>query len=128
MKKRANRLSWRRVTLTELRQAVKSSVPGSRASLIYSPHPRSKNGHACRQRGHFSHRRHAALFARGQCLRAPARLGKRLVALDQFYVAYRKTAMKVGEFITAIEFDVPRPVSASPSIKFPSARTWIFPP
>lgn len=32
---------------------------------------------------------------------------KRKIPLDQFYLGYRKTALKAGEFITAIEFSIP---------------------
>lgn len=33
--------------------------------------------------------------------------GRRRVPIEQFFVGYRKTALKPGEFITGVEFDIP---------------------
>ena len=34
--------------------------------------------------------------------------GKRKIPLDQYYLGYRKTALKDGEFITSIDFSIPK--------------------
>ncbi len=101
-----------RVTLTELRQAVKSSVPEFARFLDLFASPQIKN--VATLAGNVGNASPIAdtppfLLAANATVHLQGPRGKRLVALDQFYVAYRKTAMKVGEFITAIEFDVPRP-------------------
>jgi xanthine dehydrogenase small subunit len=100
-----------RVTLTELRQAVRRRVPELARFLDLFASPQIK--HVATLVGNVGNASPIAdtppflLVARADVLvTGPA--GRRRIPLEKFYLGYRKTALKPGELIHAVEFDLPR--------------------
>lgn len=100
-----------RVSLAELRRGIKKSVPEFARFLDLFASPQIKN--VATLIGNVGNASPIAdtppflLVANATVLLHGPR-GKRKLPLERFYLGYRKTALKPGEFITAIEFDVPK--------------------
>ena len=99
-----------RVTLTELREAVKKSVPEFARFLDLFASPQIKN--VATLVGNVGNASPIAdtppfLLAADAVVHVQGTKGKREIPIDEFYLDYRKTALKRGELISAIEFSLP---------------------
>jgi xanthine dehydrogenase small subunit len=100
-----------RVTLSELRDAVKKSVPELARFLDLFASPQIKNfatlaGNVCNASPIAD--TPPFLLAANATVHAAGARGKRTIALEDFYLAYRKTALRSDEVVIAIEFDEPQ--------------------
>ncbi|MBC7691826.1 MAG: FAD binding domain-containing protein [Methylotenera sp.] len=100
-----------RVTLSELRHFLKDKIPEFAKFLDLFASPQIKN--LATLSGNVSNGSPIAdtppflLIAQATIIVAGPR-GKRSIPIEKFYLGYRKTALKPGEFISAIEFDLPK--------------------
>lgn len=106
-----NRISvGARVTLEKLRNAVKETIPEFARFLDIFASPQIKN--VATLIGNVANASPIAdtppflMVAKAQVKIVGAQ-GTRSVAIEDFFLAYRKTSLKPGEFISAIEFDAP---------------------
>jgi xanthine dehydrogenase small subunit len=100
-----------RVTLSELRLFVKSSVPELARLLDIFASPQIKNvatlvGNVCN--GSPIGDMMPFLLATDAKVHIVGPKGKRTIGLDRFYLGYRKTVLKRGELVAAIEFEEPK--------------------
>ncbi len=96
-----------RVTLTELRRATRDRIPELARFLDLFASPQIKNvatlvGNVCNASPIAD--TPPFLLAAGAIVHTSA---KRKIPLEKFYLGYRKTALKPGELVAAIEFDIP---------------------
>lgn len=99
-----------RVTLSELRTAVKKSIPELARYIDVFASPQIKN--VATLVGNVGNASPIGdmppfLLAADAVVHVQGRLKSHKIPIDQFFVSYRKTALKKGEFITGIEFDIP---------------------
>lgn len=99
-----------RVTLSELRRAVKGPIPELARFLDLFASPQIKN--VATLAGNVGNASPIAdmppfLLAADAVVHLYGAGARRTVPLDRFYLGYRKTALRRGELIAAIEFDVP---------------------
>lgn len=98
------------VTLTTLREQIKKSIPEVARFLDRFASPQIKN--VATLAGNVANASPIAdcppflLALNGQVHMMGPR-GKRVLGLEDFFKGYRQTALKSGEFIVAIEFDIP---------------------
>ena len=100
-----------RVTLSELRSFLKKIVPEFSTFLDLFASPQIKN--VATLIGNVGNASPIAdtppfLLVCDAVVHIAGPKGKRKVRLDQFYLAYRKTALKAGEMITSIDFAIPK--------------------
>ena len=99
-----------RVTLSELRTALKDKVPEFARFLDLFASPQIKN--SATLIGNVANASPIGdtppfLLVAGSTLHIVGPKGKRKVPLEKFYVGYRKTVLRKGELIAGIEFDLP---------------------
>lgn len=99
-----------RVTLASLRQALKTKIPEFAHFLDLFASPQIKN--FATLVGNIANASPIAdtppfLLVAGATVHALGPKGAREIPIDRFFQGYRQTALKPGEFITAISFDVP---------------------
>ncbi len=99
-----------RVTLAELRRQVKKSIPEFARFLDLFASPQIKN--TATLVGNVANASPIGdtppfLLVANAVLRIVGPTGKREVPLEKFYIGYRKTVLRPGELIAAIEFDQP---------------------
>ncbi|MBS1962397.1 MAG: FAD binding domain-containing protein [Bdellovibrionales bacterium] len=99
-----------RVTLSELRHAVMDRVPEFARFLDLFASPQIKN--SATLVGNVANASPIGdtppfLLVAGAVLHVVGPRAKRKIPLEKFYLGYRRTALKRGELIAAIEFDVP---------------------
>lgn len=104
-----------RATLSELRSFTRNSVPEFSRFLDLFASPQIKN--VATLVGNVANGSPIAdtppfLLVSGALVHLQGARGARKVPIERFYLAYRRTALRKGEFITGIEFDVPRDVLA----------------
>lgn len=109
-KKKATFRIGARVTLTELREAVKKDIPEFARFLDLFASPQIKNaatlvGNVCN--GSPIGDTLPFLLVSQARVHTLGKSGKRVIPFEKFYTGYRKTALKRGEFVTAIEFEIP---------------------
>jgi xanthine dehydrogenase small subunit len=100
-----------RVTLSELRRAIQPLIPEIANFLDLFAAPPIKN--VASLVGNVSTASPIGdtppfLLAHYAKLHIQGPKGKRTLLLEKFYLGYRKTALKRGEWITAIEFELPK--------------------
>lgn len=100
-----------RATLAELRRAVDGVIPEFHRFLDLFASPQIKN--VATLIGNVANASPIAdtppfLLVANAIVNIWGIKGGRKVALEDFYLAYRKTALKPGEWITSIEFDIPK--------------------
>lgn len=100
-----------RVTLTELRRALDGVIPEFHRFLDLFASPQIKN--VATLIGNVANASPIAdtppfLLVANAIVHIWGIKGVRKVGLDEFYLDYRKTALKAGEWITSIEFDIPK--------------------
>ncbi len=105
-----------RVTLSEVRDAVKQSVPELASFLDLFASPQIKNqGTLVGNLANASPIGDTSpfLLIAGTTvevyspIRAPRQAARRSIPIEQFFLGYRVTALAAGEVITAVEFDLP---------------------
>ncbi len=99
-----------RVTLTELREAMKKTVPEFARFLDLFASPQIKN--SATLIGNVANGSPIGdtppfLLVANAVVKVVGPTSKRDVPLEKFYLGYRKTALRPGELIAAIEFDIP---------------------
>lgn len=99
-----------RVTLSELRAAVKGKIPEFARFLDLFASPQIKN--SATLVGNIANASPIGdtppfLLVAGTVLHVVGPKAKRKIPLENFYLGYRKTALKRGELIAAVEFDIP---------------------
>jgi xanthine dehydrogenase small subunit len=97
-----------RVTLTDLRKEVEDFVPEFGRFLDLFASPQIKN--SAPLLGNIANASPIGdtppfLLVAGAVLHVVGREGRRKIPLEKFYLGYRKTALKRGEMIVAVEFD-----------------------
>ena len=100
-----------RVTLAELRRALEGVIPEFHRFLDLFASPQIKN--VATLIGNVANASPIAdtppfLLVANAVVHIWGIKGVRKVPLDEFYLDYRKTALKTGEWITSIEFDIPK--------------------
>lgn len=98
------------VMLSELRRAVEKPLPELAKFLDLFASPQIKN--VATLAGNLCNASPIAdtppfLLAANATLHAIGPRGRRRVAIEDFFLGYRKTALKRGEWVTAVEFDLP---------------------
>lgn len=98
------------VSLSELRRKVQPSVPEFARFLDIFASPQIKN--VATLAGNIANASPIAdtppfLLVANTVLHIVGPKGKRKIPLETFYVGYKKTALRAGELIAAIEFDLP---------------------
>jgi xanthine dehydrogenase small subunit len=96
-----------RVTLTELRRKIRDSIPELARFLDLFASPQIKNvatlvGNVCNA-SPIADTPPFLLTAQAKILTSSGRK----IPIETFYKGYRKTALKPGELVTAIEFEIP---------------------
>lgn len=104
-----------RVTLTDLRNHLKKTIPEFSSFLDLFASPQIKN--IATLIGNVGNASPIAdtppfLLVSSAVVNLVSAKGKRKVPLEQFYLGYRKTALKRGELIASIEFDLPKKSSS----------------
>jgi xanthine dehydrogenase small subunit len=99
-----------RVSLTELRDALRNTIPEFARFLDIFASPQIKN--SATLVGNVGNASPIAdtppfLLVCGAVLTIIGPQGKRLVPIESFYKAYRKTALKSGDAIAEIHFEIP---------------------
>lgn len=99
-----------RVTLTELRSALKDRIPEFARFLDLFASPQIKNGATLV--GNIANASPIGdtppfLLVAATVLHVVGPGGKRTIPLEKFYIGYRKTSLRRGELIAAVEFDIP---------------------
>jgi xanthine dehydrogenase small subunit len=99
-----------RVTLTEIRTLLKGKIPEFSKFLDLFASPQIKN--SATLVGNIANASPIGdtppfLLVAGATLHVAGPRAKRKIPLEKFYLGYRKTALKRGEMITAVEFDIP---------------------
>jgi xanthine dehydrogenase small subunit len=111
MKVAKNRISvGARVTLAELRVAVKEKIPEFARFLDLFASPQIKN--SATLIGNVVNASPIGdtppfLLVAGATVHIVGPRAKRKIPLEKFYLGYRKTALRRGELVSAIEFDIP---------------------
>ena len=100
-----------RVTLSELRIFLKDRIPEFARFLDLFASPQIKN--VATLIGNVGNASPIAdtlpfLLVSDAILQIVGPRGKRKIPIDQFYLGYRKTALKPGEFIASIDFSIPK--------------------
>ena len=100
-----------RVTLSELRSFLKKLVPEFATFLDLFASPQIKN--VATLIGNVGNASPIAdtppfLLVSDAVVHVAGPQGRRKIRLDQYYLAYRKTALKAGEIITSIDFAIPK--------------------
>jgi xanthine dehydrogenase small subunit len=98
-------------SLTELRRFLKKRVPEFARFLDVFASPQIKN--VATLAGNVANASPIGdtppfLLVAGAEVHAAGGRGKRVIPIDRFFEGYRKTALKPGEAIAAIEFEIPR--------------------
>ena len=111
-KTKGNRVSvGARVSLTELRSFLKKLIPQFSNYLDLFASPQIKN--VATLIGNVGNASPIAdtppfLLVSDAILHTIGPRGKRKIPIDQFYLGYRKTALKAGEVISSIDFSIPK--------------------
>lgn len=111
-KKKGGRISvGARVSLTDLRTFLKDLIPQFASFLDIFASPQIKN--VATLIGNVGNASPIAdtppfLLVSDAIVHVIGANGKRKIPLDQFYLDYRKTALKAGEIITSIDFSIPK--------------------
>jgi xanthine dehydrogenase small subunit len=100
-----------RINLADLRTLVKKSVPEFANFLDLFASPQIKN--VATLVGNIGNASPIAdtppfLLAANAILFVHGPKGKRKIALDEYYLGYRKTALRPNEIITSIQFEIPK--------------------
>ncbi len=100
-----------KVTLTELRLFLKKRAPEFARYLDIFASPQIKN--VATLIGNVANASPIGdtpppLLVLGAKVHAYGKAGKRVIPIDEFFLGYRKTALKPDEFIAAIDFDLPK--------------------
>ncbi len=110
-KKKGNRLAvGSRVTLAELRRLAKKSIPELARFLDLFASPQIKN--VATLAGNLVNASPIAdtppfLLVAGTVIHVHGAKGPRSIPIEKFFLEYRKTALKPGEWVKEIEFDIP---------------------
>lgn len=101
-----------RVTLTELRHALREKSPEFASFLDLFASPQIKN--VATLAGNVANASPIAdtppfLLVSNAMVEVEGARGRRTVPIEEFFLGYRKTALARGELIRAIEFDLPAP-------------------
>ena len=99
-----------RVTLTELREVLKNQAPEIARFLDLFASPQIKN--VATLAGNVANASPIGdttpfLMAMNASIEAQGPKGKRAIPIEEFFVGYRQTALRKGELIRAISFDLP---------------------
>jgi len=99
-----------RVTLAALRRSVEKSIPELARFLDIFASPQIKN--VATLVGNLVNASPIAdtppfLLVAGTVITAVGPKGKREIPIESFYLDYRKTALKPGEWVSGVEFDIP---------------------
>ncbi len=99
-----------RVTLADLREALKGRIPEFARYLDLFASPQIKN--SATLVGNLCNASPIAdtppfLLVAGAIVHVAGARGGRRVAIEDFFLGYRKTALRAGELVTAVEFEVP---------------------
>jgi xanthine dehydrogenase small subunit len=99
------------VNLAHVRRIVKHSIPEFSRFLDLFASPQIKN--VATLAGNIGNASPIAdtppfLLATNAVIRVQGPKGKRKISLDQYYLAYRETALRPLEIITSVEFEIPK--------------------